>query len=82
MTAGEGSSNGPYSPVMQSNAVVRWWHEHPVARQLVSIAAGAACFVLLWLAGAGTIALAAGVLFVIAETLSVGARLLRAKQLF
>ena len=67
---------------MKSNAAVRWCHEHPVAWQLVSTAAGAACFVLLWLAGAGTIALAAGVLFVIAETLSVGARLLRAKQLF
>jgi len=60
---------------MESNTVVRWRRSHPVVWQLVSTVAGAACFVLLWLAGAGTIALAFGVLFVVAETLSLGSRL-------
>lgn len=35
--------------------------------RVVFIVAGAAVFTLLWLAGAGTIALACGVLFVVAE---------------
>jgi hypothetical protein len=62
---------------MESNAVVRWHRAHPIAWRVLSAVTGAGFFVFLWFVGAGTIALACGVVFVIAEAFSLGALLLR-----